>query len=77
MGSEEQQRDALIEKVVAKLEGKKVRVVYKASETVYYETIIEATTREEADEIYYNGGEDLTPTGSDYFETYDITEEEL
>ena len=77
MGSEEQQRDALIEKVVAKLEGKKVRVTYYASETVYYQTIIEATTREEADEIYYNGGEDFNPTGSDYFETYDIEEEEL
>lgn len=66
-----------IEQVVAKLEGKKVRVTYYASETVYYETTIEATTREEADEIYYSGNEDLTPTGSDYFETYDITEEEL
>jgi hypothetical protein len=77
MGSEEQQRDALIEKVVAKLEGKKVRVTYKASETVYYETVIEATTREEADEIYYDGNVDFEPVCSDYFETYDIEEEEL
>lgn len=77
MGSEEQQRDALIERVVAKLEGKKVRVVYKASETVYYETIIEATTREEADEIYYNGGESADIIDSSDFETYDTYEEEI
>lgn len=77
MGSEEQQRDALIEKVVAKLEGKKVRVIYFASETVYYRTVIEATTREEADEIYYNGGIDFDVTDSDHFETYDIEEEDI
>jgi hypothetical protein len=78
MGSEEQQRDALIEKVVARLEGKKVRVTYKASETVYYETVIEANTREEADEIYYDSGvQDLAPVCSDYFETYDIYEEDI
>jgi hypothetical protein len=78
MGSEEQQRDAVIEQVVARLEGKKVRVTYKSSETVYYETVIEANTRDEADEIYYNSGVDLgSPVCSDYFETYDIEEEEL
>lgn len=66
-----------IEKVVAKLEGKKVRVTYYASETVHYETIIEATTREEADEIYYNGGESCEVIDSEDFRTYDITEEEL
>jgi hypothetical protein len=77
MGSEEQQRDALIEKVIAKLEGKKVRVTYYSSEQVYYQTVIEATTREEADEIFYNGDVEYEQTGSDYFETYDITTEEL
>jgi hypothetical protein len=77
MGSEEQQRDAVIEQVVARLEGKKVRVIYYASETVYYQTIIEANTREEADEIYYDSGVDLEPVCSDHFETYDIEEEEL
>jgi hypothetical protein len=77
MGSEEQQRDAVIEQVVARLEGKRVRVTYKASETVYYETVIEANTREEADEIYYDGNVALEPVCSDYFETYDIEEEEL
>ena len=79
MGSEEQQRDALTAEAVAKrLEGKKVRVTYKASETVYYETVIEANTREEADDIYYDSGvQDLEPVCSDYFETYDIEEEEL
>jgi hypothetical protein len=77
MGSEEQQRDALIEQVVARLQGKRVRVTYKASETVYYETVIEANTREEADEIYYDSGVDLEPVCSDYFETYDIHEEDI
>jgi hypothetical protein len=53
-------------------------VTYKSSETVYYETVIEANTRDEADEIYYNSGVDLgSPVCSDYFETYDIEEEEL
>jgi hypothetical protein len=67
----------LIEKVVAKLEGKKVRVTYYSSETVYYRTTIEATTREEADEIFYSGDVEYDQTDSDYFETYDIQEEEL
>lgn len=66
-----------VEQVIAKLEGKKVRVTYYASETVYYETTIEATTREEADEIYYNGGESCDVVDSQDFQTYDITEEEL
>lgn len=66
-----------VERVIAKLEGKKVRVTYYASETVYYETTIEATTREEADEIYYNGGESCDVVDSQDFQTYDITEEEL
>jgi hypothetical protein len=77
MGSEEQQRDAVIEQVVARLEGKKVRVIYYASETVYYQTIIEANTREEADNKYYGGEVDLEPTDSDHFETYDIQEEDI
>jgi hypothetical protein len=77
MGSEEQQRDAVIEQVVARLEGKKVRVTYYASETVYYQTIIEANTREEADNKYYGGEVDLEPTDSDHFETYDIQEEDI
>jgi hypothetical protein len=77
MGSEEQQRDAVIEQVVARLEGKKVRVTYYSSETVYYQTIIEANTREEADNKYYGGEVDLEPTDSDHFETYDIQEEDI
>ena len=77
MGSEEQQRDALIEQVVAKLEGKKVRVTYRASELVYYETVIEASTREEADEMYYNGDVSYEIVDGSGYGTYDITEEEL
>ena len=77
MGSEEQQRDAVIEQVVARLEGKRVRVTYYSSETVYYQTIIEANTREEADNKYYGGEVDLEPTDSDHFETYDIHEEDI
>ena len=77
MGSEEQQCDALIDSVVARLEGKKVRVTYYASETVYYETVIEAATREEADNMYYDGGISATVVDSGDYETYDITEEEL
>ena len=76
MGSEEQQRN-VVDQVIAKLEGKKVRVTYYASETVYYETVIEASTREEADALYYDGGNDLTAVDSVGFETYDSTEEEL
>jgi len=76
MGSEEQQRN-VVDQVIAKLEGKKVRVTYYASETVYYETVIEASTREEADALYYDGGNDLTVVDSAGFETYDSTEEEL
>lgn len=77
MGSEEQQRDALIDSVVARLEGKKVRVTYHASETVYYETVIEAPTREEADDLYYSGSVETVTVDSGDYETYDITEEEL
>ena len=76
MGSEEQQRD-VVDQVIAKLEGKKVRVTYYASETVYYETVIEASTREEADALYYDGGNDLTVVDSAGFETYDSTEEDI
>lgn len=76
MGGEEQQRN-VVDQVIAKLEGKKVRVTYYASETVYYETVIEASTREEADALYYDGGNDLTVVDSAGFETYDSTEEEL
>lgn len=77
MGSEEQQRDVVVESVIARLEGKKVRVTYHASETVYYATTVEANTREEADNKYYGGEVDLEPVDSDHFETYDIDEEEL
>jgi hypothetical protein len=76
VGSEEQQRD-VVDQVIAKLEGKKVRVTYYASETVYYETVIEASTREEADALYYDGGNDLTVVDSAGFETYDSTEEDI
>jgi hypothetical protein len=78
MGSEEQQRDALTAEAVAKrLEGKKIRVTYHASETVYYSTVVEAYSREEADNMYYGGEVDLEPTHSDHFETHDIDEEDI
>ena len=63
--------------VAKRLEGKKVRVTYYASETVYYETVIEAIDREEADRMYYDGEVDPVETDSDHWETHDIEEEEL
>jgi hypothetical protein len=63
--------------IAKRLEGKKVRVTYYAHETVYYETVIEAIDREEADKLYYDGGVDYVATDADHWETYDILEEEL
>jgi hypothetical protein len=63
--------------VAKRLEGKKVRVTYYASETVYYQTVIEAVDREEADKLYYDGAVDPTQTDSDHWETTDIEEEEI
>ena len=63
--------------VAKRLEGKKVRVTYYASETVYYQTVIEAVDREEADKLYYDGAVDPTKTDSDHWETTDIEEEEI
>ena len=70
-------QEQTIESVVARLEGKKVRVTYYASETVYYETVIEAPTRADADDIYYSSGVDATVVDSGDYETYDITEEDV
>lgn len=69
--------EKIVEQVADRLMGKKVRVTYYASETVYYETVIEAVNREEADRIYYDGEVDPTATDSDHWETHDIIEEEL
>ena len=63
--------------VAKRLEGKKVRVTYYASEVVYYETVIEAVDREEADKLYYDGAVEPTQTGSSDWETNDIEEEQI
>jgi hypothetical protein len=63
--------------VAKRLEGKKVRVTYYSSEVVYYETVIEAVDREEADKLYYDGAVDPTITDSDNWETNDVEEEEI
>jgi len=73
MKTEEQ----IVEEVADRLAGKRVRVTYHASETVYYTTIIEANTREEADNKYYGGEVEATATDSDHWETHDIEEEEI
>ena len=70
-------QEQTIESVVARLEGKKVRVTYYASETVYYETVIEAPTRGDADDLYYSGSVDPVTVDSGDYETYDITEEDV
>lgn len=67
----------IVEKISNRLEGKKVRVTYYSSETVYYETVIEANDREEADRMYYNGEVEANTTDSDHWETHDIEEEEI
>ena len=63
--------------VAKRLEGKKVRVKYYSSEVVYYETIIEAVDREEADKLYYDGAVEPTQTDSSDWETNDIEEEQI
>lgn len=63
--------------VAKRLEGKKVRVTYYSSEVVYYETVIEAVDREEADKLYYDGAVEPTVTDSGSWETNDIEEEEI
>ena len=73
MKTEEQ----IVEQVADRLAGKRVKVTYYASETVYYETVIEANTREEADNKYYGGEVEATPTDADHWETHDIIEEEI
>lgn len=73
MKTEEQ----IVEEVADRLAGKRVRVTYYASETVYYETVIEANTREEADQLYYDGSVEPVPYDADHWETHDIQEEEI
>jgi hypothetical protein len=73
MKTEEQ----IVEEVADRLAGKRVRVTYYAQETVYYTTVIEANTREEADNKYYGGEVDAKATDSDHWETTDIEEEEI
>ena len=65
------------EKVALRLEGKK-QFTYFASETVYYEVVIYAKDREEADREYYQRDiMDDDITHSTNFTTDDVTEEEI
>jgi hypothetical protein len=73
MKTEEQ----IVEEVADRLAGKRVRVTYYAQETVYYTTVIEANTREQADNQYYGGEVEATQTDSDHWETTEIEEEEI
>ena len=73
MKTEEQ----IVEEVADRLAGKRVRVTYYAQETVYYTTVIEANTREDADKKYYGGEVEAKVTDSDHWETTDIEEEEI
>ena len=62
------------EAVARRLEGK-VQVTYYAKATVYYETTIEAESRERADNMYYGGEVELEIVDESDFETYDVVEE--
>ena len=73
MKTEEQ----IVEEVADRLAGKRVRVTYYAQETVYYTTVIEANTREQADSKYYGGEVEAKVTDSDHWETTEIEEEEI
>lgn len=66
--------EELVEKVTRRMEGK-VLVTYYAKATVYYETTVEAESREQADNKYYGGEIQLEIADESDFETYDITEE--
>jgi hypothetical protein len=50
------------------------RFIIKASEEVYYQEEIEAETRDEAMEKFYDVASQLEPCDSDHFNVYKIEE---
>lgn len=69
--------EQIADDVAKRMEGIKVRVTYRARETTYYDTVIEAKSKDEADDIYYNKQDYGEPTGYGDFETYDFEVEEI